>query len=115
MNMNTASNYPGGRRRERHDIGYLPKHAITEWLLADASASVKLHEDSCGNLATPTLDHVYVRTVDPKNGAKTNAEWAKAEVKLHNIEHPLDPWIIRHSHKKPEYICICRAQPGEIR
>ena len=109
--MEKTSNYPLGRRAERRDVGYLPKGAVTEWLRASDSCNEVLELDSCGNIADDEIEPEYrtTHTFFSNTGATTNLEWAKAEVKQHNLKHPMSPWIIRHSHKMPEYICICKA------
>lgn len=114
----TASD--GDPTLSRADVGYLPKNAITEWLLADALAQVELEEDTCGNLVgkgsgmevfNPDKP-VVVRTRLIRSSHKnvmTNQQWCQEEVRQHNIRYPNKPWVVRYSAKRPDFICICKA------
>ncbi len=114
MSRPLSDDYPGGRRIERIEVGQLPRFAVTRWMHCDATCGITIEEDTCGNLATEETDPEYriVRDVETSHKVATNWDWAKEEIRKHNVEHPLNPWIIRHAKKRPEFICICLAVSG---
>lgn len=104
--------------------GPLPMSAITEWMLADASSSVDLEEDTCTNIQGEGLSKndpfkggdasvKIKRHIESSYGEMTNYEWAKKIVQELVAKNPEDYIFIAHSKVNPAYICVRKIKNKE--
>jgi hypothetical protein len=100
------------------EAGPLPMFAVTEWLLADAPASVDIDEDSCGNIAGDgesvhdryhggTPNEVIHRHIESSYGKNlTNLQWARRLVAEISIKSDDTICWISRSKINSAYICV---------